>query len=125
MNSKDIFILTICTIAPLACGTDPTKEDYESKSEGATVASVGGSAGIGRRITKIPVNVGYLGTAAEEFSLDVTGCLSSHIMTVTEADFGGVELYNADRFCVAKLTAFTAEGISYDVVSTGAANFTT
>ncbi len=125
MNAKNIFILASCTLALLACSSAPTPEDPESKDEGTMVASVGSSLGVGRKTVKIPVSVGSPTIAAEEYSVELTGCASGRSMTVTQADHGGVELYSGDRSCVAKLSAFSVGGVPFDVISSGAADFTT
>jgi hypothetical protein len=108
-------------------------EDKKSGSEtqnGTVIVVPAGGSGT-NRLSAIPIsflnsqqatNVFSL-VDATAFTIELADCLSGYTAIVTEANIDGLEIYNYDRECKAKLTQFSANGRNY--VPTSGDPFTT
>jgi hypothetical protein len=130
-TNRGFPVVALVTVAlGVGCSSSPEQDDYEDEAKSKTVQGAGGGSGDGAEKIAIPLSVDYgffalTGTAATAWSVDLAGCTSGYTATVTQANLDGVEVYKDDRTCLAKLTAFTAGGISYSNANPGATDFTT
>jgi hypothetical protein len=99
---------------------DPESDSEEeaSPSRGSVpIAGTGGS--LPRPRLKVPVAIdgaadsGLHLTSATAYTITLAGCASGYTATVTEANADGLEVYEHDRNCLAKLTQFTWNGTVY------------
>lgn len=63
--------------------------------------------------TKSIFSLFALSPVADTWTIQMTDCLSGYGATVTEANLDGLEVYQFDRGCLAKLTQFTFGGRTY------------
>lgn len=127
---RQLFLFVMTALAATSCRSSPEQKNYDDESKSRTVVSYGGGASAGSSLVTIPISVEYglfglLGTPATAYSVDLATCLSGYSATVTEANVDGVEVYKDDRNCLAKLTSFTAGGVTYNNTNAGAVDFTT
>lgn len=133
MNSinRNLCLAALFTVAMSGCRSTPDQEGYNDEEKSTNVVAHGGGGGSGgNQMISIPLSVDYanfglLGTPATAYSVSLAGCISSYTATVTEANVDGIEVYKDDRNCLAKLTAFTVGGVTYNNVNVGATDFTT
>lgn len=70
-------------------------------------------------------NKGFaLAANATTFSISLASCVSGFTSTANESSTN-LQVYKYDQGCLAKLTQFTINGITYSATATGATNFTT
>jgi hypothetical protein len=115
MSAFKPFIKTVLIASLLAsCGEEQPVQytDEDTESETATNTT------LKRRTFSHPVKVTdvtaglQLAANATAFSIDLTGCASTHAATVTETK-AYLEVYEFDRNCLAKLTTFTLNSKTY------------
>lgn len=119
-------------LASYGCGAydDSTPEpDHEDES---TLVNVIAPPTRAEKFTKIPARIEQatamdgalsLTAAATAHEIQLTDCLSGYTATVTQVNADGLEVYQYDRDCLAKLTEFTYGGRVY--LPTAADPFTT
>jgi hypothetical protein len=118
----------ILALQLLGCSAEPTEDEVvEGKESTFTPIS---TAQRRSRGFLIPINVSKSGfnlitTPASAYSVSLVGCQSNLTAVVTKSNLDGIEVYDDDRSCLAKLTSLTVGGIEYTSSNPGAVDFTT
>ncbi len=131
LMNRNLGLAALIAVAMSGCRSSPDQESYNDEEKATNVVAYGGGGGSGgNQLISIPLSVDYasfglLGTPATAYSVTLANCLSAYTATVTQANADGIEVYKNDRNCLAKLTAFTVGGVTYNNVNVGATDFTT
>lgn len=116
-----VFLGAACGSA-VSCSdeTDPESDPEEEASPTrGSVPIAGTGSSLPRPRLKIPISIdvaadsGLQLTSATAFTITLAGCASGYTATVTQANADGLEVYEHDRNCLAKLTQFTWNGTVY------------
>lgn len=127
----------LSTLLVLACGQQQEEFDNNRSESGSSSATNVTSERNSREFAYIPVTVAesqdsaiglydgfFLAANATSYSISLAGCASGFTSTATEASTN-LQVYKYDKTCLAKLTQFAINGITYSATATGATNFTT
>ena len=120
MIARNCLGLVICMVL-LNCSSPKEDETNENETENGRVIIVPASGSGSNRLSRIPISFQNSQEAtnifslvdATAFSIELTDCLSGYTTTVTETNVDGLEIYNYDRECKAKLTQFSVNGRTY------------
>lgn len=120
MITRSCLGFLICTFL-FSCNNQKDENNSGNDTENGTVIIVPAGGSATDRLSSIPISFQNSQQATNVFSLvdttaftiELTSCLSGYTTTVTEANSDGLEIYNYDRQCKAKLTQFSANGRTY------------
>lgn len=110
------------------CSAEPTEDELVDTKELTFTPMSTGQRRSGAILIPIDVSMSgfnLIATSASAYSISLAGCQSSLTGTVTKSNLDGIEVYDDDRNCLAKLSSLTVGGIEYTSSNPGAVDFTT